>query len=266
MTVSIAQNKAELGSRMRVFFSPEFSGGVALDEIRDLLTVGEVFAFGGVLRDIALYGGSRFSSDVDLVYVGNKDYFLECIPERAIKNRFGGYRFKSEKWDIDIWHVEDTWAFKSHRVEYRNILSLLDTTITNWDAILYSLYDGRVICKPDYFTDLSSGYLDVVLEDNPNKLGAVVRVLRCFILKQAYQFSPKTIQFLADGLEGSSNKELIEQEKHSYPRSYLTESLCDYLRSNIHASKDGILPLTLDKFSTSFNVTKDMFNIRYQIG
>jgi len=263
MTVNVVQNKAELSSRMKKFFSPSSERAEVLDEIKDLFVEGEVFAFGGVPRDVALYGVDQFSSDIDLVYLGDKEYFSSSISNKASKNRFGGYRFRKGIWDVDIWHAEDTWAFRSKKVKYRNVKSLLDTTITNWDSILYSLYDGRVICKPNYFSDLTAGYLDVVLWDNPNILGAIVRILRCFILKEAYQFSPKAIALLADFLMTTSNSELTQQEKKSYARCYLTDALCNHLRESMVINRESMQPLKLEKYNSSFNVTKDMFRLRY---
>lgn len=255
MTVYVAKNKTELKKRMRRFFSKDSSRQKVLQELSPLFTGGEVLAFGGVVRDIALYGGKLFSSDLDLIYTGEKEHFHRSLEGKGIINKFGGYRLKAGGWDTDIWHVEDTWAFKSRKVHYKNELSLLGTTITNWDAVLYSISKNRVYCHKNYFKDLSSGYIDLVLEENPNTFGAMVRILRCFVLKEASQFSPSIITFLNTCFERYSDAEIIEHESASYKKRYLNQEVCGYMRRMAKANAGSFLPLMLDRFY----MTKDMF-------
>lgn len=64
--INVASNKSALKKRIvRFFDAPKRS------ELRrfilELSELGEVIAFGGVVRDIALYGIKGFDSDIDLV-------------------------------------------------------------------------------------------------------------------------------------------------------------------------------------------------------
>lgn len=46
------------------------------------------------------------------------------------------------------------------KCEYTDISSVLDTTLMSWDAILYDVKNGRVICRDEYFSDLSKNRLN----------------------------------------------------------------------------------------------------------
>src|SRR5690554_5107071 len=82
-----------------------------LDLLCSALPMGNVYLFGGVLRDLALFGTRGFCSDIDLVVDEGWDTcvpFLEHLGAR--KNKFGGYRLWVAGWPVDIWSAEETWA------------------------------------------------------------------------------------------------------------------------------------------------------------
>lgn len=256
MTVSVAKNKTELKKRMQRFFSLGSPRKEAMQMLSFLLEKGDVLAFGGVVRDIALYGVKSFSSDLDLIFVGNRDHFHNELQQKGKKNKFGGYRLKVGDWDIDVWHIEDTWAFKHRKANYKNELSLLDTTIMSWDSVLYSLSKNRVYCHDGYFEDLAKGYLDLVLFDNPNKFGAMIRIMRCFVLKEATVFSPRIIEFLNENLCQHSIDEILDSEKRSYHNTYLNRNICLYIAKVMSENKGSFLPAYLQRY----NKTNDMFS------
>jgi predicted nucleotidyltransferase len=80
---------------------------------------GDVYLFGGVLRDLALYGKKGFKSDIDLVVEGDWSDLVSYIDHiGARKNKFGGYRLIVGEWPVDIWNAEETWAIKQGHVAY----------------------------------------------------------------------------------------------------------------------------------------------------
>lgn len=240
---------------MQRFFSLDSPRKEAMEILSPLLAKGDVLAFGGVVRDVALYGIRCFSSDLDLIFVGNRNELVEALGKKGVLNKFGGYRLKAGEWDIDIWHIEDTWAFRHHKASYTNELSLLDTTIMNWDSILYSLNKTRVYCHENYFDDLAKGYLDLVLFENPNTFGAMIRIMRCFVLKEATEFSPKIIEFLNTNLRRHSIVEILDGEKESYHNSYLNADICTYITKVVSENEGSFLPANLERYHS----TIDMF-------
>ena len=116
---------------------PSQSVGNFLNLISDAMPNGNVYLFGGVLRDLALLGRKGFNSDIDLVVEGDWSHFVSYLQSlKAHKNKFGGYRLMVDGWPIDIWNAKETWAIKQGFVLYKGIASLTDTTVLNWDAIL----------------------------------------------------------------------------------------------------------------------------------
>ena len=144
-----------------------------LDYVCDALPSGDLYLFGGILRDVAMSGGKGFASDFDLVVEGDWAHLTEYLEKLgASRNRFGGFRLHVERWPVDIWAARETWAIREGLVPYRDIESLTRTTILNWDAILLNWRTRVVICPPNYFSDIQRCLMDVVLPENPNPLGA----------------------------------------------------------------------------------------------
>src|ERR1700736_2582933 len=61
--------------------------------------------FGGVLRDLTLFGNAQLPRDVDVVVAGASSKDLEAAFKDLIcdRIRFGGFRLRPRGWLIDIW-------------------------------------------------------------------------------------------------------------------------------------------------------------------
>jgi len=177
----------------------------------------DIYLFGGALRDLALLGRSGFNSDIDLVVDGDLERCLTILAiHGAKKNKFGGYRVNIAGWPIDIWGAKDTWAIKQGIVHYDGISSLINTTVLNWDAILMNWRTGDFICRDNYLDDLLDRKLDIVLIDNPNPIGMIVRVFRHLCTKDAKSITPAVANYLAD----CSIKYTLEEIRASELASY----------------------------------------------
>jgi hypothetical protein len=190
--------------------------------LSDALPQGDVYLFGGILRDLALLGRRGFSSDIDLVVEGDWRHcvgYLESLGAR--QNKFGGYRFEVAGWPIDVWNAQETWAIKQGFVSYRGIGSLTETTILNWDAILMNWRTRRFVHRRNYLEELRGRVLDIVLEPNPNPLGMVTRVLRHLCAKDARQVSPRAANYLAKSTETYTFPMIKNDELRSYGESII---------------------------------------------
>jgi hypothetical protein len=202
--------------------TPTTSIGDFLDFITDALPDGDVYLFGGVLRDLALLGRRGFSSDIDLVVEGQWDScarYLDSIG--AHRNKFGGYRLTVAEWPIDIWNARETWAIKQGLVPYRGVSSLIETTVLNWDAILMNWRTRQFIHRANYVESIQSRVLDIVLRENPNPLGMLVRVLRHLCLKDAKSVSTTAAEYLASCVERHSFEAVRSAELRSYGNSVI---------------------------------------------
>ena len=195
---------------------------------------GSAYLFGGILRDIALYGIEQFGSDIDIVYTNKKTKEnLALIGDLPVdRNRFGGFRIRTKHWFVDVWEAQESWAFMQGYRKYKSIESLLDTTITNWESILYRVDGGQLICRDNYFEDLRQRYLDVVLDENPNTLGMYIRLVRAHAIKDASILSNRAAQVIREGLLAHSFEEMNEYERAHYSGAYISRETYNYLKSH----------------------------------
>ncbi|HCS1450567.1 TPA: hypothetical protein OQM21_004391, partial [Shigella flexneri] len=72
--------------------------------------------FGGMVRDLGLYGVDGFSSDLDIVIGRSREELFQTLAELPVKqlrfNKFGGIRFRYHDFEFDIWNLNETWAFQ----------------------------------------------------------------------------------------------------------------------------------------------------------
>lgn len=198
----------------------------SIAEFLDFMTAavprGDIYLFGGVLRDLALLGRRGFNSDIDLVVEGDWDNcvsYLESLG--AHKNKFGGYRLKVADWPVDIWNAKETWAIRQGFVQYKGIASITETTVLNWDAILMNWRTQSFIHRKNYLEELKARVLDIVLVENPNPLGMAVRVFRHLCAKDARKITRKTAKYLEDCAKAFSFSEIRDSEMRSYGNSVI---------------------------------------------
>lgn len=202
--------------------SPKRSISDFLDFISHVNAVGGVYIFGGLLRDLAIFGKKGFGSDVDVVVEGDwescEDY-LEGVG--AVRNKFGGFRLVVSGVPVDIWNAQETWAIRRGLVEYQSVASLVNTTVLNWDAILMNWTTKNFICSDNYLDQINERLLDVVLEDNPNPIGMAVRVFRHLCSKDARRISINAADYLTHCASLFSFEEIRAAEIKSYRNSLI---------------------------------------------
>lgn len=198
----------------------------------DVLPTRNLYLFGGILRDLALYGSVGFSSDIDLVVDDDWAHLVKYLISRggATKNRFGGLRLHVDGRPVDVWNARETWAIREGLVQYRSIESLTETTILNWDAILLNWSTQQVICRRNYFRQIQKGVLDVVLVENPNPLGAAVRAFRHFCLKDARVLTIDAARYLSVAARRYSVDVVVQSEMRSYCNSVIDPSVLRFFR------------------------------------
>lgn len=225
----VAASPIILKKRLQRFFNSTNKGRQQVQSITvQLQAIGQVYLFGGAIRDIALEGMRNFYADLDFVIDAKPDLLDKLMAELALKytvhkNKFGGYRLLCDKWWLDIWALSNTWAFKQKHVQLDNIESLLKTTILNWDAALYSLNSQQVLTSGSFFTHLTQGYVDINLATNPNPLGAYVRVLRTLCSKKVTSFSVDLARYLLNTNTEFSIETALSYETSHFKTAYLSQ-------------------------------------------
>ncbi|WP_143512564.1 hypothetical protein [Vreelandella utahensis] len=249
-TIRVAKDLRALEKRLRRFFDPFREDKRELCHFIDAVSEWrEVFIFGGCVRDIALFGARSFDSDIDIVYDGTPTELSSALKGYStIKNRYGGYKVSLGFWELDIWPIAETWAFKEGLVSFLGVESLLDTTITNWDSALFSWSKKRVVCLENYLTDLDKGYLDIVLRENPNRVGALIKILRTIILKNTVWLSPNICHYIDEGLNEVGWEKIEKEEGRSYNEVYINERLISYIKQVVESNKDSIVDAQIGEF------------------
>ncbi|MGI1999784.1 hypothetical protein [Shewanella frigidimarina] len=250
--MSTAKTTKALKQRVERFFVSNNAGRNEVNDILSSLTnVADIYIFGGMIRDICLYGVKKFDSDIDVICTCDRNSLVNALLFNNInvfsENKFGGIRIKQLEWDIDIWCVRDTWAFKKGYIPFVNINSILSTTLMTWDSILYDFNRKQVICDDDYLKDLMLGRLELVLDKTPNEIGSIVRILRAIYGKDAISIGEKVINMLKNRIGKYSIDELVQYEINSYSKRYLNsarvESLISLLKNYI-----GYGDLSVEKY------------------
>ncbi|MBO2583968.1 hypothetical protein [Shewanella algae] len=259
--MAIAKTKNALKQRLERFFSSKEQFRIdANDFLYSLSSIADTYVFGGMVRDICLFGIKGFESDIDVICSLDKKTLINALQSKNInnisENKFGGFRVSQKKIDIDIWCINDTWAFTNELIRFDGLDSILSTTLMTWDSVLYDFKNKKIICNDNYFDDLLTGRLELVLERTPNEIGAIVRVLRTIYGKHAQILGPKAVYMLKKALVDYKPDELIRYERKSYSSKYLNTqriiSISDLLRNHEEKKEISItsfkqLPLILEQ-------------------
>ncbi|RKR06722.1 hypothetical protein C7446_0717 [Kushneria sinocarnis] len=172
-----ASSLKNLKKRIDYFLDDTGSQQAPLAEfIQDNFEGCKPFLFGGVVRDLAIHGLNEFKSDVDIVFLN--DFNISDFTIDVEKNKFGGHRAFFDRWIIDFWKAEDTWSFSNGIFVFEGVNSLLKTTHTNFESVLYDIENKKIICCERYFEDLVSGYLYIVNKQTPDQKKTLSKVFR----------------------------------------------------------------------------------------
>ncbi|MEI7372109.1 hypothetical protein [Pectobacterium brasiliense] len=238
--MNVVRDKDLLGRRIKYYIESGRGGRQSeATLIQALSQHGRLYVFGGLIRDIGLYTAHQFHSDIDLVFVGSKKQLEEALSERRLQeiseNKFGGFRVKGFTVDIDIWSLEETWAFKQGIFPKGNIEveDLLHTTLMTWDSVLYDIQNSRIITTDSWLNDLRVGRLDLVLERTPDVSSALVRILRTIYGKDVLVLGERLCQFLATLLNRHSDQVLIHNEFKSFRTNHITSKKLSILRQDL---------------------------------
>jgi hypothetical protein len=166
--------------------------------------------FGGVPRDLVLYGPSKRPRDVDIV--------VDCSPQELDsvvasypfrRTRFGGFRIAFGKWSFDIWSLRNTWAFASGYMD-PTFDNLPKTTFFNVEAIAAQFNTKprkrRSLYSFGFSEAISSRVLDINFEPNPFPQLCIIRGL-VTAARHRFLLSPRLATYI---LERATRAEIAE--------------------------------------------------------
>ena len=182
----------------------------ATEFLSEILSEASVYVFGGAVRD---YLNKTFDTarDVDLVIESNNSnkvdigYYLDYLNIVSFKkNRFNGYKVFFGNLVVDIWNLQDTWAFQNTYLE-SSPENLMKSVYLNVDALVYSLNSNTYLenCN-DLYSKIN--VLDIVFDQTPYE---ELNLLRALVFKDRYSLNVS--QILRDKIN-----ELLKGSKTSY--------------------------------------------------
>jgi hypothetical protein len=179
------------------------------------------------------------------------------------RNRFGGLALDFDGWKVDIWALEETWAFKQQPSFFRGVKAieaLPKTTFLNVEGIAVELNpspgQARKIYEHEFFDALQQQTLDINFELNPYPDFCLLRTfLTAFELRFALSF--QLLQYIWDHVQDDDIDSLVDRlvalQSENYGivrlnRKWLIESMHE-IRNHLDTDKEvplhlSTLPLT----------------------
>jgi hypothetical protein len=169
--------------------------------LQELAHLGQAaYLFGGMLRDLMLRGLSQDPHDVDIVVAQFTPALLSFLaPHIRRKTRFGGLEVSIGHWDVDIWELSETWAFREGLVGCRGFEDLPKTTFLNLQAVAAEVPSspgkkGRIV-EHGFFQAIRQRRVDINFEDNPFPACCVLSALTT-AYSLDFALAPKLIQYI----------------------------------------------------------------------
>jgi len=223
--LKLEKQKAVLRDRIGRFFANKARERLRLLEALNTLKgfAGPAFLFGGVLRDLMLYGPSLAPRDVDVVVstIDLKDVTAVFSENLTHTNRFGGLHLRIEGWHFDIWPLSRTWAFCEKFVVPITFESLPKTTFLNIEAVAARLdvENGqyREIFSHGFFESISSRTIEINSEPNPYPALCVLRSLM-MAARLEFAIGPKLADYILTYSKELGLEALMQTQWEHYGR------------------------------------------------
>lgn len=132
------------------------------------------FLFGGMVRDILSRerNEASYPRDWDIVVSRFTPRLMNLIePHVRKQTRFGGLELLIDGQDVDIWSLDNTWAFREKYLRHAGFNELPKTTFLNVQAIAVELSPvplkiGKIF-EHGFYDAFARKVIDINLEENP---------------------------------------------------------------------------------------------------
>lgn len=197
----------------------------------EIFVHGTAYVVGGYFRDFI---NKKKSRDIDIIVDVKNDILIEIIENYKFNykiNRHSGIKLTHNNFEIDIWNIDNNWAFKNNLVklnEEDKLNSIAKGCFYNYDALVINLHNFSYSLR-FYNEFIESKKLNILQERsiyknlNPT---TEANILRAFFLKNNFNisFSENTFYYLSNKIGALKDKygenyfnRLIEV-KDNYPK------------------------------------------------
>lgn len=159
--------------------------------IWELLVYGKIYIVGGFLRDII---NERPSRDIDMIIDLPPNTIEDLLKKSTLSfkfNRMNGVKIKLNDFEVDLWSIDNNWAFKNDLVKKNEdyILSgIANGCFYNYDSIVLNV-NSREFHASNYNNCAKSKTLDIIQKNifykkkNPT---IEANILRAFYLQREF--------------------------------------------------------------------------------
>lgn len=126
----------------RTYFLMQMGRRNLMPLFHEIFIYGAAYIVGGYFRDFLNNMPSR---DLDIIVDIDNKTLVEIITNSKIdyrENRHGGVKLTTPSLEIDIWCIENNWAFKNHLVRLNDtdkLHSIAKGCFYNYDALVINL-------------------------------------------------------------------------------------------------------------------------------
>ncbi len=198
----------------------------ALDIIRSRKWPSVVF--GGVLRDLMVFGLRARPRDVDIVVDSPSVPEIASLFENwwVKPTRFGGLKLHMKKCLLDIWPLSETWAFRECGFPRRDFANLPKTTFLNVEAVavqLTGLRENEInVFSAGFFEGVHAETVELNWAHNPFPELAVVRAL-ITAAKLNFSIGPALAGYIVEQSARASIGQLMAAQLSHYGRIVLNQ-------------------------------------------
>lgn len=176
--------------------------------IEGLSKAGKIFIVGGGVRDII---NNNEVDDLDIIIKLRKEKLSKLIFDLQCNyktNKFGGYKIYFSAIVVDIWSIDDNWAFKEN-VLSKKVSNISKSTFFNFDSLVCNLYNEKVYSH--YYNEcIRTRVLDIIIRKEDYLTKAYLPeaiVIKAFTLKVIYdlEFSDAVKTYIQNFIDNDTN-------------------------------------------------------------
>jgi hypothetical protein len=224
------------------------------------------FLCGGAVRNMLLCNSS-IPRDLDIIlgYVSRER--LEALFPNYVKGKtsLGGLKLQVKDWSIDMWLIQDTWAFKEGKIEGKGFSDYPRITFLNIDAIAIQLFSKRrqkrEIYSNGFFKAIAERTIELNFEENPAPAECIVRALQT-ANRFKFVIGPRLARYMISYTNQTDIEELAEIYQRRYMNAHMTvEKLRNCFKSiktQMQASKNRPVKVFGEQNSNSFEQSSSL--------
>lgn len=230
-------NSKDIKKGFYIHFTEQMKIEKFMDFFYELFIYGSAYVVGGYFRDFLLRKSSR---DIDIITDLDEDQLISLINNSNVNfkiNRHGGIKILLNETEIDIWTINNNWAFKNNLVKLNEndiLNSVAKGCFYNFDSLAINLQTFNYNIR--YFSDcLNKNELNILQENSVYKNlnpSVEANILRAIYLNNVYnlKYSLNTTNYLFSKIGFIADKfnnpiERILNVRDQYPKySIITEN------------------------------------------